>query len=189
MKNKYVLSRKQNVDFVRKHFDEFINNSLKLSRYEKNDNDYEIALNNFKNGYEYILNGFNVPNDYDCLLKIHDILMENLETEKEHELNNDQVKYLEQLINQPAKANLEIAIDVMLYILSNRMFKDGDVRVALTFANKIMIDNGCGFITIEPSYINTYREKLHSFKNNEPNDLKEWVYKYCIKGIKNDYLN
>lgn len=55
---------------------------------------------------------------------------------------------LEQLINQQNKTKTEIAIEVMLWFMRRQMFIDGNKRVGMLFANKIMIDNGCGIITI-----------------------------------------
>ena len=55
---------------------------------------------------------------------------------------------LEELLNQKDKTKTEIAIEIMLWIMRRQMFIDGNKRVAMLFANKIMIDNGCGIITI-----------------------------------------
>ena len=187
MINKYVLSRNQNLSFVRNNLEEFIDNNLILSRYDDNDPLKDVAYNNFKSAYEYILSNPDVDNDYVCLLKLHEILMKDLDDEIKSELTDIQIKELSDMIYQPTKANTEVAIDVMLYILEKRLFVDGDVRAALLFSNKIMVDNGCGFITISPSYSNTFREKLKEYKNNNDYDIKDWIYKYCIKGPKLDH--
>ena len=55
---------------------------------------------------------------------------------------------LEKLLNQPEKTKTEIAIEIMLWIMRRQMFIDGNKRVGMLFANKIMIENGCGIITI-----------------------------------------
>ena len=185
MKNKYVISRTKNVNYVKENLQTFIDNSLALSRYE-NDPLKDIALNNFKLAYEFILNNPEINNDYKCLLKLHDILMEGLDNGVKSELSQTQIDELELMINQPTKANTEVAIDVLLYILDKRLFTDGDVRSALMFSNKIMIDNGCGFITISNSNADTFREKLKEYKNNNDFELKDWIYMYCIKGPKLD---
>ena len=113
--------------------------------------------------------------------------MAGLDDDIKSELTEQQIEELNKMINQPTKANLEVAIDVFLYIIEKRLFVDGDVRAALLFANKLMIDNGCGFITITPLNKDTFREKLHEYKNNNDYDIKDWIYKYCIKGPKLDY--
>lgn len=64
------------------------------------------------------------------------------------------------------------------------MFIDGNKRVAMLFANKIMIDNGCGIITIAQEYQATFYEKLIKYyETGEMNDLKKWIYDNCIDGI------
>ena len=91
------------------------------------------------------------------------------------------------MINQPTKANLEVAIDVMLYILDKRLFVDGDVRAALMFSNKFMVDNGCGIITVAASKRQLFREKLKEYKDSNDYYIKDWIYMYCVKGPKLDY--
>lgn len=55
---------------------------------------------------------------------------------------------LDELLKQKDKTKTEIAIEIMLWIMRRQMFIDGNKRVAMLFANKIMIDNGCGIISI-----------------------------------------
>ncbi len=187
MNNKYVLSRGQNVRYVKEHLDEFIANNMALSRYEKDDPFYGKAYDNFVKSFDYILNNQDVENDYHCLLTLHDILMDGLDDGIKSELTSEQIEELSSMINQPAKSNMEIAIDVMLYILEKRLFTDGDVRAALAFANKLMVDNGCGFITILPDKKDIFRAKLKDYKETGNTDIKLWIYQYCIKGPKLEY--
>lgn len=49
---------------------------------------------------------------------------------------------LESLLNQSEKTKTEIAIEIMLWLMRRQMFIDGNKRVAMLFANKIMIENG-----------------------------------------------
>ena len=184
MKNKYVLSRNLNVKYVKENIEAFIDDNMSLSRYDS-DPLKDVALTNFKNAYDFILNNPDVHNDYRCLLKLHEILMKGLDEGIKSELSETQIDELEKMINQPTKANTEVAIDVMLYILEKRLFTDGDVRSALLFANKIMIDNGCGFITVNELNRDIFREKLKQYKENNDYEIKEWIYERCVKGPKN----
>ncbi len=187
MINKYTLSRAQEVKFVRQNLDEFIANNLSLSRYSDDDPLKATAKANFEDAYAYILDHPEVENDYMCLLELHKLLMKDLDSGIKSELNEEQIAELSAMINQPAKANLEIALDVFLYILDKRLFTDGDVRAAMCFANKIMVDNGCGFLTIPETYKDTFRAKLKAYKEDNDPEIKDWIYKYCIKGPKLDY--
>ena len=72
----------------------------------------------------------------------------------------------------------------MLYIMRKQMFIDGNKRVAMLFANKILIDNGCGIITIAQNLQEAFYEKLIKYyENGKMLDLKEWIYNNCIDGL------
>ena len=187
MRNKYVITRRENVRYVQEHLDNFISNALFLSRYTDDDPLKDIARHNFEAAFDYILNSPEVENDYHCLLEIHTILMDGLNEGVNRELTEEQIEELSAMINQPAKANVEIAIDVMLYILDKRLFTDGDVRVAIMFANKIMVDNGCGIITVFKGKSDTFRQMYKQYQEERTDDFKNWIYKYCVRGPKVEY--
>lgn len=186
MNNKYLMSRAGNIKFVKDNLLEYIDNNLSLSRYELADPERQIAKRNFTECYDYILSSED-ESDYKCLLKIHGILMKDLDSDIKAELSKEQINDLNKLLNQPTKANVEIAIDVMIFLLDKRLFNDGDVRAALMFANKILVNAGNGFITVEPHRKDIFRTKLKDYKETGNLDLKTWIYNYCVKGIKSEY--
>lgn len=55
----------------------------------------------------------------------------------------------------------------MLYVMRRQTFIDGNKRVAMLFANKIMIDNSCGIITIAQDIQRTFYEKLIKYYDSE----------------------
>ena len=187
MKNKYVVTRRENVRYAKEHLDDLIYNALYLSRYDDSDPLKIRAKENFNAAFDYILNSPEVENDYHCLMEIHHILMDGLDEGIKYSLPEEQIAELETMINQPAKANVEIAIDVMLYILDKRLFTDGDVRIAIMFANKIMVDNGCGIITVAPGLCDEFRTLYREYQDTRTDDFKNWIYKYCVKGPKTEY--
>lgn len=187
MKNKYVVSRSMNVKYVRQHLDELVDNALALSRYDEKDGQRETAEANFRRAFEYIVEEHDVETDYECLLQLHDIMMDGLNDDIRDGLTSRQIEELHEMINQPAKANVEIAIDVMLYILDKRLFADGDVRVAIMFANKIMVDSGCGIITVRKDRRDTFRTYYKEYQETRTDEFKNWIYKYCIRGPKVEY--
>lgn len=72
----------------------------------------------------------------------------------------------------------------MLWIMRRQMFIDGNKMVAMLFANKIMIDNGCGIISISQENQPVFYEKLIKFyETNDMLDLKYWIYDTSIDGI------
>ena len=94
------------------------------------------------------------------------------------------IEELEMLLKQSQKTKTEIAIEVMLWIMRRQMFIDGNKRVGMLFANKIMIDNGCGIITISQKDQPVFFEKLIKYYETGDNtDLKEWIYNTSIDGL------
>ena len=68
--------------------------------------------------------------------------------------------------------------------MRRQIFIDGNKRVAMLFANKIMIDNGCGIISISQENQPIFLEKLIKFYETSDNsDLKKWIYDTSIDGI------
>ena len=187
MRNKYVLTRKDNVKYVFDNLDKLIANALCLSRYNDEDPLKDIAAENFRNAFNFIASSPEVENDHNCMLELHRMLMEGLDSDVNHTLSEEQISELSAMIDQPAKANIEIAIDVMLYILDKRLFSDGDVRVAIMFANKIAIDKGCGIITVNEDDCDTFRQLYKEYQETFSDNFKNWIYKYCVKGPKVEY--
>ena len=68
--------------------------------------------------------------------------------------------------------------------MRRQMFIDGNKRVAMLFANKIMINNGCGILSISQDNQPTFFEKLIKFyETGDNSDLKQWIYDKCIDGL------
>ncbi len=201
MRNKFRLTRIQNVNLVNEKIIDYVYNALILSRYEieydevgpllennKRDSEVAIAADNLKNTFYYILNNPEEKADADFLLKLHDMLMKDLNDGVKTELTEEQKQQLDAMINQPAKANTEIAIDAMLFLLEKHLFSDGDVRISIMFANKIMIDHGCGVITVGEYNKAKFRELLKEFhQNKDYKKFKHWIFSKCISGMRVEY--
>lgn len=162
-----------------------------------------IAINNLKYAWEFILENENISYDYNTLCQIHKlasdklVLQENLGKLRSTPVNIGGTSYkpafpiesmikeeLEELLNQNEKTKTEISIEIMLWIMRRQMFIDGNKRVAMLFANKIMIDNGCGIISIEQKNQTLFYEKLIKYyETNNMDDLKDWIYNTSIDGI------
>ena len=82
------------------------------------------------------------------------------------------------------KTKTEIAIEIMLSVMRRQMFIDGNKIFAMLFANKMMIDNGCGIITIAQDDQKTFYEKLIKYyESGDMSDLKQWICEHCINEI------
>ena len=162
-----------------------------------------IAINNLKYAWAFILENDEINYDFKVLCHLHKltcdklVLDENLGKIRTTPVNiggttwkpmfpiESQIKEeLETLLNQKNKTKTEIAIEIMLWIMRRQMFIDGNKRVGMLFANKIMIDNGCGIITISQEKQPTFFEKLIKYYESGDNtDLKQWIYETSIDGI------
>ena len=137
-----------------------------------------IAINNLKYAWEFILENESIEYDYKTLCHIHKLVADKLVLDQElgrirttpvnigtksgpqFPIESQIKEELETLLNQENKTKTEIAIEIMLSVMRRQMFIDGNKRVAMLFANKIMIDNGCGIITIAQENQETFYEKL-----------------------------
>lgn len=162
-----------------------------------------IAINNLKYSWEFILENDEINYDFNTLCHLHKltcdklVLGQNLGKLRTTPVNIGGTSWkpdfpfetkikeeLEEILNQSDKTKTEISIEVMLFVMRKQMFIDGNKRVAMLFANKIMIDNGCGIITIAQENQPTFFEKLIKFyETNDNTDLKQWIYKTSIDGI------
>ena len=160
-----------------------------------------IAINNLKYAWQFILENNDIDYDFKTLCQIHKltcdklVLDQNLGRLRTTPVNiggtswkpqfpiESQIKEeLTELLNKYTKT--ELAIEVMLWVMRRQMFIDGNKRVAMLFANKIMIDNGCGIITISQNNQPIFFEKLIKYyETNDNKDLKKWIYDTSIDGI------
>lgn len=73
---------------------------------------------------------------------------------------------------------------LMLYLLRTQVFWDGNKRTSMIVANKIMIENGCGVITIKEEYFKEFNSLLTEYYNtNKMESLLKFLYNNCIFGM------
>lgn len=217
MKNKYNLTREENIFIAKRNIVDYIWKSANLEgiavTYPETQAIYNggvvngltvdevIKINNLKYAWQFILENDEIDTDYKVLCEIHkrvaELLIPNPGVLRTTPVNIGGTKWkpsfpiesqikeeLESLLNQEEKSKTEIAIEVMLWIMRRQMFLDGNKRVAMLFANKIMIDNGCGILSIANENQSTFFEKLIKYyETKDWNDLKNWLYETSIDGI------
>lgn len=165
--------------------------------------DHIIAINNLKYAWQFILEEENMDSDYHMLCYIHKLVIDKLVLSQDvgcirttpvniggtnwkpqFPIESQIKEELDFLVHQDIKTKTEIAIEVMLYIMRRQMFIDGNKRVAMLFANKIMIDNGCGILSISQENQEKFYELLISYyESGEESILKQWIYENCIDGM------
>ena len=208
MNNKFNLTREQNVFVAKRNIVDYIWKSANLEgigvTYPETQAIYDggivngltvdniIAICNLKNAWQFILENKDINYNFNVLCHIHKLVADRLVLEQDLgkirttpvPIESQIIEELNSLLNQEDKSKTEIAIELMLYIMRRQMFIDGNKRVAMLFANKIMIENGCGIISIAQEYQPTFYEKLIKYyETNDMNDLKKWIYDHCIDGI------
>ena len=79
---------------------------------------------------------------------------------------------------------LDMCIELFCWIQRSQMFLDGNKRVANLIANKEMIKNGQGIISVPIELIGEYFVKLIKYyETNGTKELKEFIYNNCVDGI------
>lgn len=68
--------------------------------------------------------------------------------------------------------------------MRSQLFYDGNKRIAMMAANKIMIHGGAGIISIAQKNKLTFLSLLVKFyETGDDSTIKQFVYDYCIDGI------
>lgn len=107
------------------------------------------------NGVDYIPD---IPKESEVKEKIMQILEETLVTKK--------------------------SIDLMLYLMRSQLFWDGNKRTSMIVANKLLIENGCGIISIKEEYISEFNTLLTEYYNTgEKEKIVDFLYEKCLFGL------
>lgn len=76
------------------------------------------------------------------------------------------------------------AINLMFYLMRSQVFWDGNKRTSMIVANKIIIENGCGIITIKEEFINEFNNLLTEYYNTgNMTEIEYFIYNKCIYGL------
>ena len=76
------------------------------------------------------------------------------------------------------------SINLMLYLMRSQVFWDGNKRTSMIVANKILIQNGCGIITVKEKYIGQFNTLLTEYYNTGNKDkITKFLYDKCIYGL------
>ena len=79
------------------------------------------------------------------------------------------------------------AIKMMLYGMRSQLFWDGNKRTSMIIANKIMIENGCGIITIKEENILEFNKLLSDYyTTGNEEKITKFLYDKCIYSIEID---
>ena len=159
-----------------------------------------LKLKGLKDGWQYIIDNIDEPLTIDFIKKIHFEVCKGQNITPLGEFRDkgvgitgtswrpklpsecDYISELELILKNENK--LERCIELFCWIQRCQMFLDGNKRVANLVANKEMMKNGEGIISIPVDKIGEYFTKLiNYYETNNNTELKEWIYNNCIDGI------
>lgn len=157
------------------------------------------VINNLKYAWRYIFCSLNNENNLNILKSINSLVGSNLVDRagkvRIYDVSIGGTKWKPELPNENKISDdlaelLKIenvtdrAITTMCYLMRSQIFSDGNKRTAMLFANKIMIENGKGIISIPIEEDINFSEKLIKYyETNDMADLKQFIYDKCISGI------
>ena len=154
---------------------------------------------NLRDAWNFVLSNIDEAITLDFICKVNSFVSRNeslewgvLRTEK---VGINGVDYIPDIPNE-AKIIADIknimeednitkrSLVLMLYLMRTQAFWDGNKRTSMIVANKIMIENGCGVITIKEEYFKEFNSLLTEYYNtNKMESLLEFLYNNCIFGM------
>lgn len=159
-----------------------------------------IAVNNLKRAWQFLLDTLDPPLDYAYVCKLNQIIGgDNLiyhagylrrlpvsiggtNWKPEMPIKEEIQKRL--LEFQTIENATERAIDIMLYCVRGQFFLDGNKRTAILAANKEMIANGQGIISVPVERISEFTSLLvHFYETGQTEQIKPFIYQHCIDGL------
>lgn len=158
------------------------------------------AILNMRDAWKYLLNTLEAPITLEYICKLNEFIARNeaLEwgvlrtgnvgisgTEYVPPIPNaEQVQNeLNEILNSNVSAT-EKALNVFAWGTRGQFFWDGNKRTSLTIANKILVSNGAGILTIKDKYMNDFNTILLDYYDTGKSEkLKEYLYSNAIHGI------
>jgi Fic family protein len=197
MKPKYSMTLEQNIFVAKRNIVDYIYKSAQLEGLGVTYPDTEaifngvsapgvkvtdiIAVNNLKHAWQFLLETLEPPLDYAYLCKLNQIVG-GTSWKPEIPVEDDIKKRLVEL--QGIDNATERAIDIMIYVMRGQFFLDGNKRTAMLAANKEMIANGQGIISIPVELIPQFTPLLVKYyETGETDTIKAFVYDNCIDGM------
>lgn len=160
-----------------------------------------LVIRNLKNAWKFVLGSIAKETNLDLLLGINAEVSRGESLDWGH-LRTGQVgisgtNYLPpipeeksvimciQKILDSDLSDTEKAIDLYVYCCKAQLFWDGNKRTAFIFANKYLIEKGCGLLSIKDEDITNFNAKLSDYYQDDTKKqiLKEFLYNKCISGI------
>lgn len=158
------------------------------------------AINNLKKAWQFILGDIDLELNFAYICKINKLVGDNVfynpgvirttpvniggtSWKPNFPIESKIKEELEELLNSNV-SKTELAINIMLWIMRSQMFIDGNKRTAMLVANKIMIENGCGIISIPiEKQSEFYKLLIEYYETNDKEKIVKFIYDYAIDGM------
>ena len=154
---------------------------------------------NLRDAWNFVLSNIDEAITLDFICKINSFVSRNESLEwgvlRTGKVGINDVDYIPDIPNE-AKIIADIknimeeknitrrSLVLMLYLMRTQVFWDGNKRTSMIVANKIMIENGCGVITIKEEYFKEFNSLLTEYYNtNKMESLLKFLYNNCIFGM------
>lgn len=161
--------------------------------------DEVVAVNNLKHAWQFIFETLDYPMDLSYICHLNQVVGSNLIYDSGY-LRKVPVRMggtswvpdmpIESQIKEELQDIMDIpsatdrAITLMLWSMRRQMFPDGNKRTSMLAANQVMIQNGCGVISVPIEKQERFKELLVRFyETNDMSTLKAFVYDDCIDGV------
>lgn len=158
------------------------------------------AILNMRDAWRYLLSSIDEPVNVEYMCRLNEFIARN-EALKWGVLRGGSVgisgcdyvppipeyetvkRELEAILSQDKTAT-GIALDVFAWGARGQFFWDGNKRTSLTMANKIMVSQGVGMLTIQDKYMERFNELLLAYYNSGiADELKLFMYENTVQGM------
>ena len=215
MKDKYYLTKEQNLFLAKKVLVSNIYNSARLEGINTTYPDTKTILEgvnvpslkldeincilNLRDAWNFTLSNIDSNVTLDFICKVNSFVSRNESLEwgvlRRGKVGINGVDYIPSIPNRDdviinikeilKEENITSrSLNLMLYLMRSQIFWDGNKRTAMIVANKILIENGCGIISVKENNINEFNKLLTEYYNTgNKNKIISFLYDKCIFGL------
>ncbi len=158
------------------------------------------AILNMRDAWKFLISTINAPTTLEYMCKLNEFIARNeaLEWGKlrtgsvgisgtDYEPAVPVYSEIETELYDILNSNTSVtekALNIFVWGTREQLFWDGNKRTSLTLANKLMVQNGTGIITITDKHMESFNELLLNYYNTaESSKLKLFLYDNAIFGI------
>lgn len=157
------------------------------------------AVNDLKHAWQYLLDNISEPVTVEFIKTLHrhlgaftvinagsirwnDVYIGGTDWIPEKPDEKDIEEKLKQILK--AENPMDRALEVFLFCARGQFFYDGNKRLSTLMANKIMIENGIGVLSIPIKYHQVfYKMLIRFYETGQKTELKHFMYDNCIGGM------